>query len=241
MKKILIGVLGIMMFLGMTGPVFAANPTLELVAQGRSVESAGGWGTTVYARPGDTFLLWFVVKNTGYGTVASNAKVKVDMPSGESNPLILTVHAVADNATEVTQNVTINLNGPASTITYVPSNDAEVITNGAHTKISPDQDGANMTTQYVGIGSINGGDFSYAKVLGTTKLAPRNTPALTETPTPTGVVSGATTTATASAVAKTTPATGDNEVIWPTVAFLALGMGGFALRSWAKKATVLVN
>lgn len=237
MNKFLALILGLLVFFGAVSPVLAAGPVLELVAQGRSVESAGGWGTEVSARPGDTFLLWFVVKNTAYGSVASNAKVKVDMPSGESNPLVLTVHASADNASSVVQTIKINLNGSSSVISYVPGGDAEVITNGVRTKITPDVDGANMTTQYVGIGNINGGDFSYAKVVGTTKIAPRETSGPTPTATPTVLGTGGGT-ATSSAVAATTPSTGFNEVMWPTLMWLMVGVSGYSIRKWAKQKSV---
>jgi hypothetical protein len=242
MSKILALILGCSVFFGLVTPVFAASPVLELVAQGRSVESAGGWGTDVNARPGDVFLLWFVVKNTAYGTVATNAKVKVDMPNGEANPLVLTVHATADGANSVEQKLTISLNGPASTISYIPGGDAVVITNGVNTKITPDQAGANMTTQYVNIGNINGGDFSYAKVLGTTKIAPRETAVPTITPTNTPSVASASVSAsasaTASAVANTTPDTGVNEVMWSTLMWLGVGVSGYSIRKWASKRSV---
>ncbi len=223
------------------GPVKADGPVLVLEAQGRSLESGGAWGTNNEAKPGDTFLLFFEVKNTTDGTVANNVRIKVDLPGGEANPLVLTVHAVADNAAEVVQPITINLNGPASSISYEAGNNAEFVTNGVQTPITPDQSGANMTTQYVGIGNINGGDFSYAKVLGTTLIAPQTTPAptATVTPTPANTIMGGgtvtTTTATGSAVAATTPKTGADGTLWQTLAFAAVGAGGYSIRKWAHK------
>jgi hypothetical protein len=239
MIKYLALMLGGLMIFGSAFPVAASGPQLVLNSRGRGVESAGAWGNSADARVGDTFWLWIAVQNSVAGTTANNVRVKVDLPTGESGILVLTVHARADNAPEITQNLTINLlKDFKSDITYLPGN-AMVITSltGIHRQVQPDSTTANLTTQEVSIGDVVGGDFTYAQLLATTTIGMRTAtiaPTVTPTVTPTVLGTGGAT-ATASAVASTTPSTGVNEIIWPTLLWLGVGISGYSIRTWARQ------
>ena len=215
-------------------------PILQVNFIGVNNTKGGGWTDPIYADPGNVIQFRADISNIVRDTTASNVRIKVDLPPSASSTQIATIHIDADNAAPTEETATVILNSGEEQLVYRPGH-AVRIASGTSTSISPDTISANLTTQEISIGDIQGGAEYYVQVTFKADLSfhptptptPTSTPSPTPTPTPTPT-QGPTPTPTPTPAPSPTPqvlAAEAPPTLPKTGVSLGIGAGLFALGS----------
>lgn len=155
------------------------------IFDGTNIISQGGWSDPVNGKIGERIQGEIVALNIEENTIAIYTKVRVEIPTGNSSTHTLRMHLWADNASEVTDTLTINV-GTNSKIAYVPGH--AVVYSPSCPSACPLDDNS-LIGSGVTIGDISQGVSNSATLTFKVDILPPDegtpTPTVTPTPTPT--------------------------------------------------------
>lgn len=190
-SKIFLTIVAFLITLALSRIVFAQGTAQfmggNIMTGVNNTQRNADWGDPVNANPGEVIEFRVVAQNTASGATANNVKITASLPSDPANPVVASSTVSADNASSVSDTLTVNITGGSQQGFAYISGHARIFSPSCPSGCSaPD----TVTSGGVSVGNLAFGESAQVlfKAYVTNNVVATPTPTGTMTPTPTGTM-----------------------------------------------------